>query len=707
MKMKTKRMPFAALLCCTSALAVAGTIDPGAATPPSARKIPRTTLIHGETLVDDYHWLRDKANPAVIDHLNAENAYTAAVARPLEPVADALYREMRARIKEADLDVPYRLGGFFYYSRTEQGQQYPIYARKRGSLDAPEEVLLDLNELAQGEKFLSLGAFTVSDDGNLLAYSTDVTGFRLYTLRVKDLRTGKLLPDRVEKANAPTWAADNRTIFYVAEDAAKRPHRLHRHALGSTGDDPVVYDEKDELFRLSVRRSRDRRYLFVGSRSSTTTEVRALDAGQPEATPRVILPREVGHEYDVEHREGLFYIRTNRGATNFRVVTAPVADPSPSRWTEFLPYRPEVMIADIEPFRGHIVAVEREGGLPNFRIIDPATGASDRVAMPEPAYAAFADRNPEYDTTTFRFRYQSLVTPSSVYDCDLGSRALTLRKRTEVLGGYDPSHYRSEWIHATASDGTKVPISLVYREGTPLDGTAPLLLHAYGSYGSPMAVGFSSDRLSLLDRGVIYAQAHIRGGGDLGKPWHDSGKMMAKKTTFTDFIAAADHLVARKYTSHGRMAIRGGSAGGLLIGAVVNLRPDLARVAVLDVPFVDVINTMLDPSLPLTIQEYLEWGNPNNKAEYDYMKTYCPYTNLARGDYPAMLVRTSLNDSQVGFWEPAKYVAKLRTLKTDADPLLFRINMAAGHGGASGRFDALKETAFVTAFVLDGLGVSP
>ena len=682
-------------------------IDPSSATPPEAKKIPRTTVIHGDTLVDDYFWFREKSNPAAFAHLEAENAYTSAVTRPLEPKVDALYREMRGRIKEADLDVPYRLGDFFYYTRTEQGKQYPIYARKRGGLDAPEEVMLDLNELAQGVKFLSVSSTSVSDDGNLLAYLVDVTGFRLYALRVKDLRTGKLLPDRIEKVNSPVWSTDGRTIFYVAEDAAKRPYRLMRHAVGTTEEDTPIYGERDELFRLDASRSRDKKYLFVTSRSSTTSEVRILLADRPEAALRVLLPRETGHEYDVEHRDGLLYIRTNKDAKNFRVVTAPVADPSPSKWSELIPHRPEVNVARVDLFRDFAVVTEREAGLPQMSVLDLEGGGSHRVRFPESAYAVMPDRNPEFDPKTFRLRYQSLVTPGSVYDYDPSAKALKLLKRTEVLGGYDPANYTSEWTHATASDGTRIPISLVYGKGTKLDGSSPLLLYGYGSYGTPLSVTFNPNRLSLLDRGVIYAQAHIRGGGDLGEPWHDQGKMMAKKNTFTDFIAAADDLVARGYTSHDRMAIRGVSAGGLLVGAVVNMRPDLAKVAVLEVPFVDVINSMLDASLPLTIQEYLEWGNPNVKAEYDYMKAYCPYTNLARKAYPSILVRTSLNDSQVMYWEPAKYVARLRTLKTDANPLLLKVNMVAGHGGSSGRFDALKEQAFVDAFLLDQLGVIP
>ena len=681
-------------------------IDPDVATPPRAAKIPKTTAIHGETLSDDYFWLREKKNPAVISYLEAENAYTAAVTKPLEPKADALYREMRARIKEADLDVPYRLGEFFYYTRTEQGRQYPIYARKRGSLDAAEEVTLDLNELAKGEKFLSVATAAVSDDGNRLAYLVDVTGFRLYTLRVKDLTTGQLLPDKIEKVGAPAWSSDGRTIYYVAEDTAKRPYRLMSHEVGSTGPDRLVYEERDELYRVGVRRTKDRKFFVIASTSSTTSEVRLVPTDRPEEAPRLLLAREVGHEYDVEHRDGLLYLRTNKEAKNFKVVTAPLADPSPAKWVEFLPHRPEVNVARVEVFRDFAVISEREAGLPQVHVHDFATGQGQRIAFPEPAYAVFGDANPEFTTGTHRLRYQSLVTPSSVFDYEVKKKALVLRKRTEVLGGYDPSQYVTEWTHAPAKDGTPIPISLVYRKGTKLDGSSPMLLYAYGSYGNPTPVTFNANRLSLLDRGVIYAQGHIRGGGELGEPWHDQGKMLAKMNTFTDFIAVADHLVAKGYTSHRRLAIRGGSAGGLLIGAVVNQRPDLAAVAVLEVPFVDVLNTMLDASLPLTVQEYLEWGNPNVKAEFDYMKTYCPYTNLERKAYPTILVRTSLNDSQVMYWEPAKYVARLRTLKTDANPLLLKVNMDAGHGGASGRFDALKEQAFLDAFLLDQWGVT-
>jgi oligopeptidase B len=676
-----------------------------AARPPVAKKVPQTSTIHGDTRVDNYYWLRQKTSPEVRAYLEAENAYTAAVMKPTEPLQAKLYSEMLGRVKQTDLDVPYRLGGWWYYTRTEQGKQYPIYCRKRGSLEGKEEVTLDLNELARGQKFLGLGAYSVSDDGNLLAYSLDVTGFREYSLYVKDLRTNTVLPDRMQRVSSTQWAADNDTLFYVTDDAAKRPYRLFRHTLGGH-DDPLVYEEKDELYRLSAQRSRDRKYLFAGSASSLTTEVRYLPSDRPDGTWQVVLPRQDGHEYHVEHRDGLFYIRTNKGAKNFRLVTAPVADPQPPSWKELIPSRKDVLLERDDVFARYLVTTEREAGLPKLHVYDLETQKNWTIDMPEPVYGVRGDANPEYDTTVYRYHYQSLVTPDSVYAYDLETHRPTLLKRKEILGGYDPAGYTSEWIFARATDGTRVPISLVYKKGIERDGKNPLLLYGYGSYGFSLPVSFSSDRLSLLDRGVIYAQAHIRGGKEMGQLWHDQGKMLAKRNTFTDFIAAADHLVAERYTAPERMAIEGGSAGGLLIGAVVNLRPDLCKAAILHVPFVDVINTMLDASLPLTIQEYLEWGNPNKKAEYDYMKTYCPYTNLAAKNYPAILVLTSINDSQVMYWEPAKYVAKLRSLKTDHNPLLLRVNMAAGHGGASGRYDALRERAFSYAFLLTELGIT-
>jgi len=679
--------------------------DSAPSKPPVAKKVPKVGVVHGDKRVDDYYWLRDKNNPEVIAHLEAENAYVGAMTKSTEPFQEALYKEMLARIKQTDLSVPYRKDGYFYYSRTEEGKQYPIYCRKKGSLEAPEQVTLDLNELAKGEKFMALRAYTVSDDGRLLAYSTDNTGFRQYKLQVKDLETGRVLPDRVEKVVSVTWAADNKTLFYTVEDHAKRAYRLYRHRLGSTNDD-LVFEEQDERFRVFVRRSRSKAYIFSGSDSHTTSEWRYLPADQPAGAWKTLAPREHEHEYEVDHHGELFYIRTNSGGRNFRLVSAPVRDPRKETWKEVIPHRAQVMLSAMDFFKNHYVLFEREDGLPHLRVTDLRTGQSHRITFPEPVYAAFPGENPEFDTTTLRFTYQSFITPSSVFDYDTVSRQRKLLKQTEVLGGYDPSQYQSERIYATAKDGVRIPISVAYKKGMKRDGKSPMLLTGYGSYGSSIPVSFSSNRLSLLNRGVIFALAHIRGGGDLGKSWHDDGRMMKKKNTFTDFIACAEHLIEHKYTASDRLVIEGGSAGGLLMGAVVNMRPDLFKAVVSRVPFVDVINTMLDESLPLTVGEFEEWGNPKTKKEYDYIKTYCPYTNLGKKAYPAMLVKTSLSDSQVMYWEPAKYVAKLRTLKTDSNPLLFKITMAGGHGGPSGRYSLLRETAFDYAFMLAQLGIT-
>jgi oligopeptidase B len=677
-------------------------------TPPIAPRVPTSIVLHGDVRTDDYAWLRDKDDPRVTAYLEAENAHADAVMAGTEPFQEALYREILARIKEDDQSVPYRRGRHFYYSRTETGKQYPIYCRKTGSLEAPEEVTLDLNVLAAGRPFISLGMTAVSDDGELMAYSLDYTGFREYTLYVKDLRSGDLHPDRIERVSSFAWAADGRTLFYVTEDHAKRPYRLYRHRLGTdVSADPVVYEESDALFRLGVWRSRSLAFLFAGSRSFTSAEARFLRAAEPEGAWRLLAPREKDHEYDVDHGGEHFYIRTNGdGFRNFRLVRVPVAAPERSRWEELIPHREDVMVEDVDVFATHHVTHERAGGLTRLRVTDLATGAWHHVAFPEPAYDVTQEPNAEFATGAYRFRYQSLVTPSSVFDYDIAARRLVLLKQTEVLGGYDPARYRTERLHARAPDGTAVAISLVAPAGSPRDGSRPLLLAGYGAYGIPYPVSFSSTRLSLLDRGVTVAIAHVRGGGEMGKRWHDAGRMLNKPNTFTDCIAAAEFLVAEGYTASDRLVIEGGSAGGLLVGAVLNRRPTLFAAAVLRVPFVDVINTMLDESLPLTVGEFEEWGNPKLREHYACMTTYCPYTNIAPRPYPAMLVRTSINDSQVMYWEPAKYVARLRAVAPGGQPLVFKINMDAGHGGASGRYDALREVAFDFAFVLGRLGLT-
>ena len=675
-------------------------------TPPVAKKMAKNTAIHGDALVDNYHWLREKSNPEVISYLEAENAYTTAIMKPTEGFQEALYKEMLGRIKQTDVNVPFRDGNYFYYTRTEEGKQYFILARKRGSIEAKEEVLLDLNEMAKGEKYMSLGNTSVSDDGNLLAYSTDNTGFRQYRLHVKDLRTGRTLPDTAERVTSISWAADNKTIFYTVEDATtKRSHRLYRHQIG--GANELIYDEKDELFNIQADRSRSKAFIFVTSDSFTSSEVRYIDAAHPEQSYKVLLPREAKHRYYVNHRGDQFYIRTDEGAKNFRLVTAPVSDPKKNNWKEVIPHRKETMLEGVDLFANYLVAYERENGLQKMRVTDLRNNQTHYIDFPEPVYSAFASSNAEFNTSTLRFSYVSFITPSSVFDYDMETRKRTLLKQTEVLGGYDPAAYQSERVYATASDGTRIPVSLVYKKDLKRDGKRPMLLQGYGAYGISSNVAFSSNRLSLLDRGVVFAIAHIRGGGEMGEEWHDQGKMMMKRNTFTDFIAASEYLIREKYTSSDRLVIIGGSAGGLLMGAVLNMRPDLFKAAVVQVPFVDVINTMLDESLPLTVGEFQEWGNPKNKADYDYMKSYSPYDNIEAKAYPTILVRTSLNDSQVMYWEPAKYVAKLRATKTDKNPLLFKIHLGGGgHGGVSGRYDALRDAAFDYAFILSQVGVT-
>ncbi len=673
---------------------------------PMAEKKTKTTNIHGDTLVDDYFWLREKTNPAVMAHLQAEESYTDSVMKPTAALQEKLYNEMVSHIKETDNSVPYRWGNYFYYTRTEKGKQYPIFCRKKGSTDATEEIVLDQNELAKGQKFMSVGMLVPSDDGNLLAFSTDNTGYRQYVLQVKDLRTGQLLPERVERVNAFAWATDNKTFFYVTEDpVTKRSDKFFKHILGTDRYD-LIYEEKDELFDISTSRTRDKAMIMLDIFSKTSTEVRYLPANKPDTALQILLARQPDHEYDADHRGGLFYIRTNKGAKNFRIVTAPVNDPSEANWKDYVAHRPAVKIDGISLFADHAVLSEWENGLQQLEVINFKTEKRTRVEFPEPVYSAGLSANREFNTSVVRYVYNSLVTPNSTLDYDMNTGKSTLLKQQEVPGGFDRKNYQAERVFATASDGTKVPISLVYRKGVKLDGSAPLFLYGYGSYGYSIPPTFSSTRLSLLDRGVIFAIGHIRGGGEMGEEWRQAGRMMNKMNTFTDFIACAETLVKMKYTSSDRLVIEGGSAGGLLMGVVSNLRPDLFKAVISQVPFVDVLNTMLDASLPLTTSEYIEWGNPNDKAAYEYMKKYSPYDNIAKKNYPATLVKVSVNDSQVPYWEGAKLVAKMRAMKTDNNPLLLKVNFGAGHGGASGRYDALREAAFDYAFTLWQVGIS-
>jgi len=713
--------------------------------------------LHGITLQDDYRWLREKESPEVIAYLNAENAWTAAAMAPTEALQQKLYAEMLSHIKETDESVPYRMGDWFYSTRTVEGSQYAIHCRRAAASSElnspfdpaqPEQVILDVNLLAEGKPFMSVGSMAVSPDGNLLAYTTDPTGFRQYTLHIRDLRTMRDMTDTAERVGSLAWAADSRTLFYSTEDeTTKRQDRIFRHTLGTpVAEDALVLHEEDERFNIGIGRTRDGQYLMIEAGSHTTSEFRFLSTADPAGEFRVIAPRMDDQEYYPAHRDGVFYIRTNDAGKNFRVVTAPVESPDRDHWTELIPLDLTQPLEDLDLFQTFAIATRRKLGLPTLEVMrfrhsspTPAFEAPVAITFPEPAYTASPHINRIFDADTWRYSYQSLVSPPSVYaynisranfDVPIGESKLL--KRQEVPGGFDPAHYASEriWIDAPLGDAPgahvegpsvpdpaktiPVPVSIVYRRDRfQGGGKNPLYVYGYGSYGYPLPLGFSPSRLSLLDRGVVMAYAHIRGGGELGDAWHDAGKMAAKRNTFTDFIAAVEALTARSYGDPSRVAIEGGSAGGLLMGAVVNIaaqagKPQLFRAVLSHVPFVDIMNTMLDASLPLTVAEYEEWGNPNEPAAFIKMLSYSPYDNLevlAGKPMPAILVKTSLNDSQVMYWEPAKYVAKLRTIKTDSAPLLLHTNMDAGHGGASGRYDYLKEIAFDYAFLLTQLGV--
>jgi oligopeptidase B len=695
------------MLIVASSFVVAADDNSSSIPPPVAKKVPKTTEVNGRELRDNYFWLRDKQNPEVAAYLQAENAYTDAVMKPTEGLQKKLYDEMLSRIKETDVEVPYKEGNYFYYTRTEAGKQYSIYCRKKGSLDAPEELLLDVNELAKGQKFMSLRDFAVSDDGNLLAYTTDNVGFRQYVLAVKDLRTGKVLSDHAERVGSVVWANDNKTIFYTVEDpTTKRQFQLYRHTAGTDGVDKLMYEEKDERFNVEADKTRSKAYVFLLCASHTTTEARYIPADQPLAEFKVLEPRKQDVQYFPDHNGNFFYIRVNDTGRNFRLVKAPVSDPRSAKWQEVVPHRASVMLDDTDFFKNYYVLSERENGLPQIQVTDLANGKSRQIEFPESAYASSPYANREYDTSKYRYGYQSFITPRSVFEYDTATGKSTLLKQKEVPGGYDRTKYQVEQIYAPAPDGVKVPISVVHLKGAKMDGTGPIYLTAYGSYGFSYDISFSSDRFSLIDRGVVYAVAHIRGGGEMGKAWHDDGRMMHKKNTFTDFIASADYLVKQGYGSKDRLVIEGRSAGGLLMGAVLNMRPDLFHAALVGVPFVDVINTMLDESLPLTVAEFEEWGNPKEKPAFDYMISYSPYDNIEAKTYPDMLVRTSFNDSQVMYWEPAKYVAKMRAMRTDHNTLIFKTNMnPAGHGGASGRYDRLHDVAFDYAYFLTQMGI--
>jgi oligopeptidase B len=683
--------------------------------PPVAPRKHTERTVHGHTLVDDYAWLRKKENPEVVAYLEAENAYCTGIMAGSEELQKQLYEEMLSHVRETDVSVPFRDRAYWYYSRTEQGQQYEIFCRKRGTQEAPEgdeEILLDVNELAEHESFMALGTMVVSDDGDRMAYTCDNRGFRQYKLYVKDLRNGEVQKEFVDRVGSVVWAADNRTIFYTVEDEEqKRQFQLYRHLVGMPWtEDVLIYEEKDERFNIGAGRTRDDLYIILECASHTATEEQILPANNPTGEWKLLEPRRDEIEYYADHRNGQLYIRVNDTGRNFRLVTTPLETPGREHWKELIPHRPEAMLEEVDLFAEHAVAWERIAGLQRVKVIDfrgtgPAFSASREIAFPEPVYSTHPHANRVYDAKKYRYAYQSLVTPASVFEYDVTTGESKLLKQVEVPGGFDRTLYASERIFARAADGVEIPVSLVWRRDKREPGKNPLWVYGYGAYGYSLPMGFNGNRLSLLDRGFVLAYAHVRGGGDMGKPWHDAGRLMKKKNSFTDFIAATEHLVAQGYGTPDRLAAEGGSAGGLLMGAIANLRPDLYRAIVSHVPFVDVMNTMLDPSLPLTVPEYEEWGDPNQKEAFEYMLSYSPYDNLEAADYPAMLVKTSLHDSQVMYWEPAKYVAKMRTLRKNARHLILHTNLTAGHGGASGRYDYLKEVALDYAFLLRELGV--
>ncbi len=674
--------------------------------PPVAQVIPHPDTINGDIREDNYYWLRERGDSQVIAYLEAENAFTDSMMKHTEDEQEKLFQELKGRIRETDEDVPAKKGNYYYYTRTEEGKQYKIYCRKDGSLEAIEDILLDVNKLAEGHDYCNIGVYQVSPNHSLLAYSVDTTGGETYDLYVLDLSTKALLPDVIPNTSySCEWANDNKTVFYTTMDETKRPDKVHRHTLGNDpAKDVLVFSEPDQSYFTGISRTRSDKYLFISVSSISTSEYRFLDASTPAGKFTVIQPRQKDMEYYVDHHGDQFYISSNENAKNFKLMTVPTKNPAKASWKEIIPHRDSVKIDNFDLFKNHLVVYERESGLNHIRVINLTTNNDYRVEFPEPVYDFQLTGNLEYDTDDLRFIYFSLVTPRTVFDYDLNTKERELKKEYEVKG-YDRTLYESQRIFATAADGRKIPMSIVYKKPLKLDGSTPLYLYGYGSYGISMDPYFSSNRISYLDRGMIFVLAHIRGGGEMGRFWYDEGKLLNKKNTFNDFIACAEHLIAEKYTNSGRMVIGGGSAGGLLVGSVINMRPDLFEVAVADVPFVDVINTMLDSTIPLTVTEYEEWGNPNDSQYYYYMKSYSPYDNVAPQEYPNLLITAGLNDPRVQYWEPAKWCARLRATKTGDDWLLLKTNMGAGHGGASGRYDFLKEIAFEMAFIFDRMKI--
>lgn len=687
---------------------------------PAPKKVAKEMTIHGDTRVDNYFWMRlsdeqknaetpDEQTQEVLDYLNAENDYTTEMLSHTKDFQEELFEEIKGRIKQTDQSVPYKLNGYYYITRYEEGKEYPIHSRKKGSLDAEEEIMLDVNVLAEPYDYYAVAGRSVSTDNTILAYGEDTLSRRIYTVKFKNLKTGEMLKDEIPNTNGGVvWANDNKTVFYTVKDAALRSYKIFKHTLGTDATkDEEVYHEKDETYGTFVYKSKSKKYLIIGSYSTLATEYRILEADNPNGTFRVFQERDYPNklEYGITHYGDKFYIRTNMDAPNYRLMETPENATSKDNWKEVIAHRPDVLLEGMDIFKDHMVLSERIKGISQLRII-PNEGKEHYIDFGEDSFLAYTSANPEFDTDILRIGYTSMTTPRSTFDYNMNTKDMELLKEQEIVGGYDKSEYQSERLYATAKDGTKIPISMVYKKGIKKDGSNPTLLYAYGSYGASMEPTFSSVRLSLLDRGFVYAIAHIRGGEEMGRHWYEDGKLLKKKNTFTDFIDSGEFLIEQKFTTSDNLFAMGGSAGGLLMGAVVNMRPDLWKGVIAAVPFVDVVSTMLDESIPLTTGEFDEWGNPKDEEYYHYIKSYSPYDNVEAKEYPAMLVTTGLHDSQVQYWEPAKWVAKLRELKTDNNPLLLHTNMEAGHGGASGRFKRFKETALEYAFLLDLAGKS-
>jgi len=678
--------------------------------PPIAKIVPKTLEKHGDVRVDNYYWLNDRENPEVIDYLNKENEYYNKMTAHTKEFQKDLYEEMKGRIKEDDASVPYLYNGYYYITRFETGKDYPIYSRKKGSLSADEEILFDCNELAKGKSFFQLGGMSISPDNKFAVYSTDFVGRRIYTLQIKNLETGEILKDKITNVDGRgIWANDNKTIFYTTQDKVTlRSDKVYRHKLGTDAkSDVLIFNEKDDTFNVSISKEKSKKYIVIESGSTLTSEFRTLLADTPDGEFKIFQPRVRGLEYTISHFGDSFYVVTNKDdATNFKLMKTPENATSKENWKDVITHRDDVLLEDIDIFKDYLVVSERSNGLNKIRIM-PWDGKGEYyLPFDSETYTAYTATNVDFDTDILRYGYQSLNTPSSTVDFNMKTKEKKVMKEQQVLGGkFKKENYTEERIWATATDGTKIPISVIYKKGLKKDGKNPLLLYAYGSYGASMDAYFSSTRLSLLDRGFVYAIAHIRGGEDLGRQWYEDGKLLKKKNTFTDFIDCSKFVIAQKYTSPEHLYAEGGSAGGLLMGSIVNMAPELYNGVIAQVPFVDVVTTMLDDSIPLTTGEYDEWGNPNEKEYYDYMKSYSPYDNVKAQAYPNMYVSTGLHDSQVQYWEPAKWVAKLRATKTDKNVLFLDTNMDAGHGGASGRFEALKELAKEFTFLLDLEGI--